>query len=178
MSIYYTGCATAIIPPDCTDCPTKELAGIRSIWLQKSTYTFTDISDPTEWATAIQAGDVYVYPFTRGSLEVAETESPGFGDNSTTVDGYEFTLNAVDPNYTGNCASWKSLRKNKSLLVGYRTETQIHLSEKTVSISPMAPIAEDVKAGVYWNVKIKWSQDDPSCPVDMPTGVFEACIGY
>lgn len=178
MSIYYTGCATTIVPPSCTDCPEKENGGIRSIWLQKSTYTFTDITDPNEWATAIQSGDVYVYPFTRGSLEVAETTSAGFGDNVETIDGYEFTLNAVDPNYKQNCASWKTFRANKGFLVGYRTETQIHLSSKTVSISPMAPVADDVKSGVYWNVKIKWAQEDPVCPVDMPTGVFEACIGY
>jgi hypothetical protein len=176
MSVYYSGCATSITPPVCTDCPPKELGGIRSIWLQKSSYTFLDITDPAEWAAAVASGDIYIFPKTRGSLEVAETTSAGFGDNMVSIDGYEFTLNGVDP-ILENCPTWKDLRGNLGFLVGYRTQTKVWLSDKTVAISPMIPIQDDIKSGVFPTIKMVWAQEDPICPVDMPVGVFEQCFG-
>lgn len=176
MSIYYTGCANTIVPPSCSDCPPKELGGVRSVWFQKSTYTWADITDPSEWASAIANGDVFIIPKTRGSLDISPLTSAGFGDNSESVDGFEFTLNVVDPNYDDNCAFWTSVRPNLSLLVGYRTETKVHLSSKTAAIAPMAPVQEDIKTGVFWTATAKWVQEDPVCPQAMPTGVFDACI--
>lgn len=175
MQVYYSGCATAVVPPMCSDCPPKELGGLRSAWLQKSSYTFVDISDPTEWAQAVLDGNVILFPKTRGSLEVSETTSAGFGDNMVSVDGYEFTANLVDPNLD-NCPTWKSLRGNLGYLLGYRTQTKIWLTDKTVTISPMIPIQEDIKSGVFPTIKIVWAQEDPICPVDMPSGVFEQCF--
>ena len=175
MSIYYTGCATSIVTPSCSDCPPKELGGVRSIWLQKESYVWTDITDPNEWATAVCAGDVLLFPKTRGSVEVAETTSTGFGDNTLSIDGFDFTATVTEPNLD-NCATWKSLRGNLGYLLGYRTQSKVWLSDKTVSISPTIPIAEDIKSGVFNMVKFTWAQEDPICPVDMPVGVFEACF--
>jgi len=175
MSIYYPGCAD-IIPPSCSDCPEKEGAGIRSIFFQKKSYSFTDITDPDEWQTAICSKDVYVFPYTRGTLEIAEQLAAGFGNTSQDLDAYEFTLNVFEPNFLDNCNFWNTIKKSKDFLVGYRTESKIYVSDNEALIVPKAPIAEDLKAKVIWNIIIKFTQEDIPCPVDMPVGTFDRCI--
>ena len=46
MSVYYPGCSITIPDPECSDCPDKELAGMRSFFLVKETFAFVDITDP------------------------------------------------------------------------------------------------------------------------------------
>lgn len=174
-SIYYAVCPTAITPPVCTPCPTKELGGVRSLVLVKNTYTFADITDPTEWANAICNNNVYIIPFTRGSVAVTPVESPGYGDSSTVVDGFDYALNVFDPNYTGNADFWTSIFARRDFKVLYRTETQLHESDNTVSIAPMNPVEEDIKSRVTWNVQLKWSQERPTQLSDMPVGIFDRC---
>lgn len=176
MSIYYPGCADVITPPVCSDCPDKESAGIRSIFLEKVSHTFTDITDPTEWNTAICAEDVYVFPYTRGSLEIAEQMSAGFGDTQEDLDAYEFTLNVFEPNFSDNCDFWNTIKKSKNFRVGYRTENFIYVSENAALIVPKAPIAEGLNAKVVWNIIFKFTQENIPCPVDIPVGIFDKCV--
>ena len=176
MSIYSPGCSETIVAPICSDCPDKELAGIRSLFLEKTSHSFTDITDPTEWETAICAEDVYVFPRTRGSLDIAEQLAAGFGDTLEDLDSYEFTLNVFDPNYLNNCAFWNTIKKSKNYKVGWRTETKIYYSDKASLIVPKAPVAEDLKAKVIWNIMFKFTQEDNPCPSDIPVGIFDDCI--
>lgn len=175
MSIYYPGCA-AVTPPICSDCPEKEFGGIRSIFLVKSDYSFLDITDPSEWATAICNEEVYVFPYTRGSLEMAETLAGGFGNTLQDLDSYEFTLNVFEPNYLENCNFWNSIKNNKNFKIGYRTETQVYLSDVTILIIPKAPITEDLKTKVVWNIIFKFVQENIPCPLGLPVGIFDKCI--
>jgi len=175
MSIYYPSC-NPIDPPVCSDCPEKEAAGVRSVFLKKKSYSFVDITDPAEWAAAICSEDVYVFPYTRGSLEMAESLSAGFGDTLQDLDSYEFTLNTFEPNYLDNCDFWNSIKKSKDFQVGWRTATKIYMSDVTTLIIPKAPIAEDLKAKVVWNIIFKFTQEDLPCPLDMPVGTFDQCM--
>lgn len=174
-AIYYPTCPDTITDPLCTPCPTKELGGVRSIVLKKSTYTFADTTDPTEWTNAICNKNVYIIPFTRGSVAVTPVENAGFGDTSTVVDGFDYTLTVFDPNYTGNAAFWTDIFARRDFEVMYRTETQLHESDNTVSIAPMNPVEEDIKTRVLWNITIKWSQERPTQLSDIPVGIFDRC---
>jgi len=176
MSVYYPGCNTTIPDPTCSDCPTKELGGVRSLWLQKDTFAFSDITDVAEWQAAINNKDVYVFPKTRGSMEQAETESPGFGDQSTNVDGYDFTINAFEPNFTENIDFWNAIKKSNNYKVGYRTETKVFLSDDACGIIPKAPVGEDIKMAVVWNLVFKFSQEDYPTASDIPVTVFDRCV--
>lgn len=176
MSIYYPGCDDTITAPDCSDCPAKELGRVRSIWFQKTSYTFADITDPAEWQTAICNGDVIVFPYTKGSLAIAPTLSDGFGNVDQTLDSYAFTLSIMEPNYKNNCGFWNSIKRSNSYKVGYRTETSIHLSSVAATVIPTAPIADDVKSKVIWTAEIRFVQEDNPCPIDMPVGTFDRCI--
>ena len=176
MPIYYPSCNT-VLSPTCSDCPPKELGGIRSVWFQHVNVAWVDITNPAEWAAKICSGDVFVLPKTRGSLEMAEVTETGFGDIPMDISGYDFTLNVFDPNYLGNCNFWNSIKKSLDYKVGYRTESQIYVSSKAALVIPKAPIAEDIKSKVIWNATIKFSQEDIPCPTNMPVSVFDQCLG-
>lgn len=175
--LYYPGCSETITDPSNSDCPVKELGDIRGYALVKQDFTFTDITATSEWTTGINARDIYVFNLGRGGLEVSPVESPGFGDEDVTTDGLEFNATIYDPQYKANHAFWNSVFRNKTFKLAYKTETQIHLSDKVVSITATAPITEgDKKTAVLWRLQFKWSQDDNPTPNDAPTGVFDQAI--
>lgn len=176
MSIYYLGCDKPVVDPVCSDCPEKENGDIRSAFLVKRGFAFADITDPNEWTTGIQNKDIYIFPHTKGSLEVEEQVSEGFGDTLETVDSYFFTLNIMDPNYKGNFGFWNSVQGSKGWKVGYRTESYVHISEKSATIIAKAPVEEGKQSRVMWNIITKWEQDGPVEPFALPEGVFEACF--
>jgi hypothetical protein len=176
MALYYPGCEDSIVDPTLSDCPTKELGDIRSIFLVRKDFTFTDISDASEWTTGINARKIYTFPYSKGSLEQAENEQPGFGDQPTTIDSYEFTLNSMHPDYVSAWPFWNSIKKSKNWKVGYRTETQVHLSDNAALINPKSPIAEDKKQAILWNVVFKFTQEFSPRPYDAPSSVFDQVI--
>ena len=174
MALYYPGCPTDITDPQCSDCPSKELGDIRSIFFFKN--DFVDITSTAEWTSGIEAGTIYVFPYTRGTLEVAETMSEGFGDQDEALDGFTYTVNAIDPTYKNNWGFWNTFKGSQRWKVGYRTESLVHASSKTAIVVPKAPIAEGKKSAIRWNVTIKFTQDNIPEPQTMPTGVFDQCI--
>lgn len=176
MAVYYPGCPEVQVAPTCSDCPPKENGDIRSVFIVEEDFTFVDITDTSEWTTAIMAKDVYVFPYTRGSLEMTPTETPGFGDRETELDGYSFVLNFMDPQYLGDAQFWDGIKNSKRWRAGYRTETLVHLASVNGTIIPTQPVAEDKKSAVNWAVKIMWSQDNVIIPNTTPTGVFDQCI--
>lgn len=176
MSVYYPGCGNTIPDPICSDCPEKQLAGLRSIFLQKDTYAFADITDPNEWQTAINNKDVYVFPKSRGSLEQTETEAQGWADQSTVVEGYDFVANCFEPNFVDNIDFWNQMKKANNYKVGWRTENKIFVSDKAVGIIPKAPVVEDIKMAIVWNIVFKFSQEDYPTAYDVPGTVFNQCV--
>lgn len=175
-TLYYPGCPVTIPDPSCSDCPTKELGDIRSLFLVKEGFAFTDITNVAEWTTGINNKDIYVFPYTRGSLEQNETESTGFGDQETNLDGYEYVLTVMEPNYKDNYAFWNEIKRARNFRPGWRTENLVHLADNSAQFIPKQPVAEDKKAQVLWMIIAKFSQEDLVQPFDMPTGVFEECI--
>lgn len=176
MALYYPGCTTSIPDPVCSDCPERELAGVRSIFFVASDFAFADITSVAEWTTGINARDIYVFPYTKGSVEVAENMVPGYGDTEEQLDSYTYTVNFQDPQYKDNYPFYNAIKNSKKYKIGYRTETQVHLSDVVVTVVPRNPVDEDKKATVDWKVMAKWTQDNLVEPYDMPTGVFEQCI--
>jgi hypothetical protein len=176
MALYYPGCSTAIPDPICSDCPERELAGVRSYGFVSTDFVFTNPSNVSEWTTGITNKDIYVFPYTKGSVEVAENMVSGFGDLEEMLDSYTYTLNIEDPNYAANYPFYNAIKNSKKFKVFWRTETQIHISDVAVTIVPKNPVSDDKKANVTWQVMVKFTQDNIVEPVDMPSGVFEQCI--
>src|SRR6187549_2052815 len=125
MSAYYpTGCDALIPDHFCDPCETIEQGRIRSAAFIKDTFAFSDPTNPTEWTTGINAGDIIIIPQTKGTFDGgAEVESPGYGDQSTRLTGYNFQLQYQDPNYRQNCNFYNTLKNSRAYKVAYRTET-------------------------------------------------------
>jgi hypothetical protein len=175
MSIYTPGCGE--LPSfTCQDCPVKEDGRVRAIWVQKVSYTFSDITDPNEWDVAICSGDVVVFPYTNGTADQAEQLSDGYGNVPQDVDSYEYTLNIHEPQYKNNVAFWNFMRKSNQHLVGYKTQTLCHLSTVAAKFIPKAPVSADLKIKIDLNIIIKFVQRDLIVPTTAPTGIFDQCI--
>lgn len=176
MSIYYPGCPEVIIDPQCTDCSEAENGDVRSFFLVKSDFAFSDITDPAEWAAGITSGDIYVFPYAKGSLEIEENVSEGFGDNLETTDSYTYTMSVMEPNYQGDWAFWNSIKNSRNFRAGYRTESYVHLFDKTTSIVAKAPVGEGKTNKVNWNLVFKTIQEEIPRPYATPDGVFTQCV--
>jgi len=175
MSVYYPGCSTAISDPQCTDCPTTENGDIRSVFFVKNDFAFTDISDASEWNTGLTARDIFVFPYTQGTIDGEAIMVPGFGDTEEEFDGFNFTANLTDPVYKNNYGFWNTFKSQKNWKFGYRTENYVHLADSTCIVVPKAPVSEGKTSAVRWTVEVKFSQDDWCEPFDKPSNVFDQC---
>ena len=176
MGYYPSSCEEQIPAHNCDPCAPREYGRIRSVALVSNTFTFVDITDPTEWQTGINAGKIIVIPQTNGELsEPSEITGTGYGDTTETLVGYEFTAMYADPNYAENCDFYNALVGQRNFKFVYRTSSKIHLTPVTATIIPKTTIANDLNAEVVWNVTIKWKSSEFPCPTNIPEGIFDEC---
>lgn len=176
-TIYMPGCGTPPAPT-CQECPSKELGGIRAIWIQKASYNFANIQDPNEWETAICNGTVFVFPFTNGEMSQDPTMSDGYGNTPQTLDSYTYNLTFHEPQYVNDVPFWNFIKKGISYKVGYKTQTLLHLSAVAAQFTPTYPVVKDVKSKIDTMVKATWVQTDNIQPT--PAGnadlIFQTCV--
>lgn len=177
--VYYPAACDSAIPDHyCNVCEKTEKARIRSAAFISNDWSFINPSDPTEWEDGITQKKIIVIPRTNGTFDGgSEVESQGYGDQQTTLTGYNFQAVFNDPNYKFNADFYNALKNSRNYKFAYRTETQTHLTDVTVQAIPKNPVAEDLTAEVVWNVTVKWSDDDLPVPFDTPAGIFE-CFDY
>jgi hypothetical protein len=177
-AIYYPGCSDPVPDHFCNECEPREHARVRSVAFVRKDFHFIDPSSPTEWQTGIDNKKIIVIPQTNGTFDGgSEVEGPGYGDQQSSLNGYNFQAVYNDPNYKFNADFYNSIKNSRNWKLAYRTETQTHLTENTVSIIPKNPVVEDLTGEVVWNVTVKWSDDDLPVPFETPTGIFE-CFDY
>lgn len=178
MAIYYpSGCDVLVPDHLCDPCEAKEKGRVRSVAFIKNTFSFSDPSNPTEWQTGINAGDIIIIPEVLGSFDGgAEVESPGYGDQSTNLTGYNFTSGFKDPNYKLNGTFYNTIKNSRAYRYAFRTQTQIHLTDNIVSVIPKNPMTENLTDDVVWDVAVKWADADLPEPYDTPPGIFDACF--
>ena len=179
MSVYYPSDSCdggADYAYNCNPCPTLEYGRIRSIFFKKTSYTFTDPTNPVEWTSAINSGDVIVLWSTQGSYDGGATsELVGYGDSATINGSTVHTLIFKDPNYAENCDFYNGKRQSSSWEAGYRTSSKIHFTGAPVTITPKNPVADDDKSIVVWETQLKWTNPDSPCPYATPAGIFDSC---
>ena len=182
-SIYYPGCATAIPDHLCNTCgDDKEHGRVRSVAFITESYLPTLMVDPTspvKWQAGIATKAIVIVPEVIGSFDGgAPQEGPGYGDSDSELLGYKFGLAYKDPNYKLNAAFYNAIKRSRRYAVAWRSESQIHISDKTARITPKNPIAEDLNSDVVWDVAISFSQPDLPVPFDVPPGIFDSCFAY
>ena len=178
-TIYYpSGCDSEIPDHLCSNCDDIEHGRVRSIAYIKTSFSFTDPSNPTEWRTGILNKSIIIIPDVNGTFDGgAETEGDGYGDQQTKLLGYNFTLQYKDPNYKANALFYNEIKKSRNYYVAYRTETQIHFSDVTVQVIPKNPVTAATTDEVVYDVTVKWSNGDIPTPYDAPAGTF-TCFDY
>lgn len=178
MAVYYPSDCDVELPEHvCDPCETFEQGKIRAAAFIKTTFQFTDITNPTEWQTGINSHDIIIIPAVIGSFDGGtEVLGPGYGDQSETLIGYDFSATIRDPNYKSNCLFWNLLKNSRLYKFYYKTGTQGHLTDNPVVAIPKNPVTEDINSFVEWNVLIKWKGQDLPCPTDVPAGIFDECF--
>ena len=181
MAGYYPSTCEDIIPShNCDPCADREYGRIRSGFFVHKSYIATllaGITNPQVWLNGINAGKIIIIPGTNGDLaDPSELTGPGYGDQTETLLGYDFQALMVDPNYAENCDFYNALKSSRNYHFGYRTSSKVHITDKTVTIIPKAPVQNDLTAEVTWNVTVKWSSSEHPCPVDTPEGIFDCYI--
>lgn len=178
MSIYYPADCDGTIPDHyCDPCEELEQGRIRSVAYIKKTFAFTDPSNPVEWQTGFDNGDIILIPQTKGTFDGgAEVTAPGYGDQNTRLTGYNFQVQYQDPNYAQNCNFYNAIKNSRQYKFAYRTSSKIHIVDYTVQVIPKNPVQDDVNSEVVWDVLVQWSGKDVPCPFDVPPTIFDSCV--
>jgi hypothetical protein len=178
MAVYYpAGCDVLVPDHVCDPCEAREKGRVSSVAYVRNSYVFTDPTDPTEWQTGINSGDIQVIPQVNGSFDGgAEVETPGYGRQSTTLTGFNYSLTYKDPDYKTNGVFYNALKNSRDYRFAFVTETQAHLTDAAVTAIPKNPIADDPTSEVVWEVTVKWASGDLLEPFDVPPGIFDRCF--
>ena len=178
-TVYYpSGCEAEVGNHYCNPCDDPEYGRVRGTAFIAADFSFTDPSSATEWRNGILAKKIIIIPETNGTFDGgSEVEGPGYGDQASKLTGYNFSATYNDPNYKNNADFYNALKRSRSWKFAYKTATQVHLTQNTVSVIPKNPVTDDITAEVTWNVLVKWSEGDLPVPYDEPVGIF-TCFDY
>lgn len=180
MSVYYptTNCGSGgiLTTYSCNDCPDIEFGRVSGWAFIKTSFSFVDPSNSTEWNTGIANGDIIVIGKTQGSFDGGTPqELPGYGRSEFTYGQSSFVLTFRDPNYKNNCDFYNQVKGASNYKGAYVTSSQVHLINTPVSASVKNPVSDDLKSHVVWEVTVKWADYDTPCPYDVPEGIFDTC---
>lgn len=170
-------CETGSIPEYVVDAQNCfEPGRIVAVAFIKTSYTFTDITDPTEWQTAITAGDVKIHKKVRGSYPAAsDVTAPGLGNQESQVIGATHQMTFVDTAIKGNSGYWNAFRLSNAWKVAFvvgKDYDKLFEVDATVQISARQVVEESLDSRVVWQVNVGWSDIDSPTVGDVPAGVF------
>jgi hypothetical protein len=178
MAFYYpAGCDVLVPDHVCDPCEARENARVSSVAFIKNSFVFEDPTSPTEWQAGLEAGDIIVIPQVNGTFDGgSEVETPGFGRQSTSLTGFNFSSNFKDPDYKTNGAFYNAIKNSRDYKYAFVTSSQLHISENAVTVIPKNPIVDDTAGVVVWDVTVKWGGGDLVEPQDVPPGIFGTCF--
>ena len=182
FNIYYPGCTEDVPDHICNVCGDDiEHGRIGSVAFIKQSYLPTLLANPTlatAWTDGISTKDIIIIPQVIGSSDGGSpVEGTGYGRQSSSFLGFDFSITFRDPNYKQNAAFYNAIKRSRAYAFAWVTESQTHITDNTVQVLPKAPIAEDLTSEVVWDVEVKFSQPDHAVPFDTPADVFN-CFDY
>lgn len=175
MAIYYPGCQLTIPDPSCSDCPAKELGRVRHLALQLASYTWTDITNPAEWTTAINARNVFIFPRVKGTFTMSPNTSDSYGDIDTQLDTYTNTLELMDPNFRANQPFWNAIKNSYQYVPIWGTQNLLYQSAVPANIVPTFKVDDNDKSIVVWGIHMTMVQADLPTITTLPAGTFTRC---
>jgi hypothetical protein len=179
MSVYYNPCGVALPDYVCAPCgiTNKEKGRVRSLFFVSAAYYGTLMTDPTNpviWANGVASKDIIVVPQTQGSFNGGTPiKEPGYGDQKEVITGYDFQIQAKDPNYNANTMFYDAIASSNQWHVGWRSSSKSKISGVPATIAPSAPIDDDINATVEWNLDITFTEANHQAPFNAPATVFK-----
>jgi hypothetical protein len=158
----------------CDQCAEPEHGRVRGVAFVRYSFDFIDPTDRNEWLSAMASGDVIVVPMVRG---VYDGGSPvladGFGYKTKELIGFNNKLNYLDPIYQLNRDFYNTLMQQQGAWkFAFVTETQVHLIDVPVTISPLNPITEELSSTVSWSIDVEWGDIVLPRIYDKPQEIF------
>ena len=175
VALYYPSCSTSISDYSCSPCPPRENARVRSVAFVKASYTWTNQSSSSEWATAIQNQNAIVIWQTQGNYDASVTELTGFGDTPFYNGNGTHTLTFKDPNAAANVDFYNDITGSQEYTVVYRTSSYIWFAVKPVIVTPKAPVVDDINGVLTIDCTVKWTSPSIPTPYATPAGIFDRC---
>lgn len=174
---YPLDCESEVLSPNCDPCWNPEYGRIGSFAFVKNSYTFVDQTSAAEWTTAINNGDVIMFPLSSGELaEPSPKTAPGYARTKERLLGYDFEANVVIPQYIDNANFVNSIIGRDNFKFVYNTSSQTHITPTTVTIIPLTSIADDLSSEVTWKFKVMWTTNTFPVPFNTPANVFDQCF--
>ncbi len=179
---YYGNCIEdtldAHICQNCLD-QTEEHAGIRrGAWVHKNRYAAI-AADPTNaavWQAGIDANEIIILPELRGTYDGGTAVfGAGWGDSKQTYTGSSFKATISDRVYQDNWPHYRSLVGKNNWHLVFLTETQGHITGKTVTVAPKPIVTDNTEDVVFWQSEVSWSEYFSPSPFLAPLEIF-ACI--
>ena len=178
MAVYYFGgCDTEVPDHICDPCADLVEGRVDGAAFLAPGFEFTNPSSHAEWAAGIANKQIRIIPEVTGSFDGGTPQTgPGFGRQATRTLGYDMSSNFRDPNYINNADFWDGMRAARGWKYVWKVDTQIHISDNAVSVTPKNPVTEDLTNPLVWDVDVTWQQKGVARPYDAPPNVFGVCI--
>lgn len=178
MAVYYGDeCDELEDDHVCSDCDEREGARVRSFGFLREGVTFADPTSTAEWQAKVLSGDVVIIPKTNGTFDGgAPNYGPGFGDEDQRYINSTFKATYRDPNLKTNYNFYEGKKKSSRWKPFYRTESYIWMGDTVATIAPKAPVADDAKAEVVWEIEVSWISRVHPEPFDVPADIFDCFL--
>lgn len=155
------------------DCGTEagRVVGVAAI---KTSYTFLDITDPTEWTSAIASEDVKIIGKTKGSYAGGEvTEIAGFGKQDVNQTGAKHEMVFSVQGIEDNGAFINELNVQRDYRVAFVTSGDLLLEvDVPCNFFGKIVVEEDLDSDAMFTVSVKWSKLANPTVTLAPLGIF------
>ena len=179
--VYYPvgNCSpTGALPTkNCAPCLTKEKSRIRAMALYKKSSPFTNIQNPSEWDTKINAKNAIVIYGVTGSFTSGDPEQlTGFGEQE--FENGQATNEIVwrDPNVIQDNDFYTALPRTNEWVMVFKTENYIWDTHNVATFKSKIVVTDNIKDVVTYEISGTYPDDDLPTPYTVPSGIFEPCF--
>lgn len=158
--LYY--CAD-ITENNCSVCDI-ELGRVRKLALVQASFyqqLIDDITNVSLWDLGRTLGKIFVYPEVQGEFDGGNPVTVrGFASNEDTEVAKIYTIELREPNYIGNREHFNDINGSRQFYAIWATETLMYASTRPVYLSVKAPVSNDLKNEIVWQMTLKWTAQE------------------
>lgn len=171
--LYY--CAD-ITENNCSVCDI-ELGRVRKLALVQSSFfqqLIDDITNVSLWDLGRTLGKIFVYPEVQGEFDGGNPVTVrGFASNEDIEVAKQYTIELREPNYIGNREHFNDINGSRQFYAIWATETLMYASTRPIYLSVKAPVSNDLKNEIVWQMTLKWTSQELPLVFDRDDNVLQ-----